>query len=160
MRDKDVMRRAVAAAWGALLLAGAIAWAVHEATLLDRFGGGPRWYRVEIRTGPIDQATLRALQTQLAAAAAAAPAWPMASPGQAVEPESATVPSFIVRFQGRLLDGRRAVALTGNCFDDPFGRDMLDWRIDGVLDGGDCIFEATFDPASGLLERFFFHGRG
>jgi len=36
----------------------------------------------------------------------------------------------------------------------------VDWLRFGILDGGECVFDARFDPARGTLEQFFFHGLG
>ena len=151
--------------------AGRYLWFRFNGRELREPTGDAHWHQVRGGDWWVEPSTIAALRAQVQTATAGHPQpEPVVSivpessapdgPARPApyEPESNGPPSFIVQFQGRMLDGRRVVVLTGNCFDNPFGRDMLDWRMSDVLDGGDCVFEATFDPARGILERFAFHG--
>jgi hypothetical protein len=59
------------------------------------------------------------------------------------------------QYVGFVEDGDHKVLVNGFC--DAFG---LDWMSQPVLveDGGECYFEAVYNAASGVLERFQFNG--
>ena len=64
--------------------------------------------------------------------------------------------SYGVQFIGFERDGRRLIKANGFCNRELFAKASSSWIL--VLDGGECFFEATYDPATRTIESFGFHG--
>jgi hypothetical protein len=66
--------------------------------------------------------------------------------------------TYTVQYQGHLVDGKRLVRLAGACAAPGRTPDDLvrQWMV--VFDGGDCFFDAEFDPVLTRFVSFSFHG--
>jgi hypothetical protein len=111
-----------------------------------------RWHEVRGGTWKVDRALWEEMKAQIQAAA---------NPTQhGVEKvHTRDVSDFYVQLQGLSENGRSIVRLSGACSllgDDAV--ESLDRAWYEVYDGGDCFFDALFDPASKRLVRFGFNG--
>lgn len=109
------------------------------------------WYQVEGGAWAVPPDVTNAAATQLQQAADHAPGPPRIR----VRP----VADYTVQYQGTVVDGKRLVRLAGAC--STMGRSPGDlarqWLV--VFDGGNCYFDAQFDPAHERFVSFSFHGR-
>jgi hypothetical protein len=67
--------------------------------------------------------------------------------------------SYIVQYQGQMKDGKRSIRLAGACSILPgVTANDLEARFYQVFDGGNCFFDATYDPSGHSYTAFSFHG--
>jgi hypothetical protein len=66
--------------------------------------------------------------------------------------------SYTIQYQGTESGLKRVVSILGAC-EVRVPSDLLTRQWYQVFDGGECFFEATYDPESKKLTEFFFHGR-
>jgi hypothetical protein len=65
---------------------------------------------------------------------------------------------YTVQYQGQVREGRRIVRLSGACR--VFGKSANALRSEFlvVFDGGNCFFQATYDPVQRRFTEFGFNG--
>jgi hypothetical protein len=67
---------------------------------------------------------------------------------------------YIMQYQGQTNDGKRSIQVSGACRMPPgTTADDLSARFHIVFDGGNCYFDATYDPSRHGFTQFSFHGR-
>jgi hypothetical protein len=67
--------------------------------------------------------------------------------------------AYTVQYQGRMKDGERSIRLAGACSILPgVTADDLKAHFYRMSDGGNCFFDAIYDPARHRFTSFSFHG--
>jgi hypothetical protein len=67
---------------------------------------------------------------------------------------------YTVQYRGELSGGTRLVQVLGDCHGHNSSDEMLTEAFHVIMDGGTCIFDATYSPKENRFTSFEFHGVG